>query len=127
MSIKKSTRAAGRPESAGMSADSIKNKINHELTKANRNAANNLGKYFAVLESYAMGKGSDTNTVSSCKFFIEMAQTYIEEQAAIQEEDADMEEVVETETKSVSNGEPVLSFADKVALHKKKQAEKKEG
>ena len=35
------------------------------------------------------------------------------------------EEVVETELKSVSNGQPVLSFADKVALHKQKQAEKK--
>ena len=37
------------------------------------------------------------------------------------------EEVVEVESKQVSNGGVVLSYAEKLALHKKKQAEKKEG
>ena len=117
----KSPNNAGRPAHAGMSSDSIKNKIQHELTKASRNSANNLGKYFAKLEEYALGAGSDTNTISSCKFFIEMAQNYLEEQ--VEEGDVEQEEVLET--KKVANGGEVLSYADKVALHKKKQSDKK--
>jgi hypothetical protein len=117
----KSPNSAGRPASAGMSADSIKVKIAHEITKANRNAANNLGKYFAQLEKYALGAGSDTNTISSCKMFIEMAQSYLEEEVVVAEES----ESVEVETKQVGNGGPVESFAEKKEAWAKKQAEKK--
>ena len=125
---KKSIRSAGRPANAGMSVDTIVDKIEWEFTKASKNSANNLGKYFAVLEEYALGvKGSETNQVSSCKLFIKMAEDYLKEngEGAENSEDTLQEEVAEAETKQVGNGEPVLSFADKVALHKKKQAEKK--
>ena len=124
MAVKKSIRKAGRPEAAGMSTESIVNKIEHEITKANRNAANNLGKYFSILNDYAMGKGSDTNTVSSCKFFIEMAQEYLEEQGMEEASESENQEETTVETKQVSNGEPALSFAEKKALWDAKKADK---
>lgn len=124
MTTKKSIRKAGRPENAGMAAETIKNKIEWELSKAHKNAANNLGKYFSQLDEYAMGKGSDQNTVSACNFFIKMAQDYIKENPEdLEEIEQNIEEV--QETKKVANGETVLSYADKVALHKQRQAEKK--
>ncbi len=128
--IVKKKSNAGRPPSAGMSADSIKKKINHEFKKATRDAANNLPKYFEVLQDYALGnKGSDTNKISSCKMFIEMAQNYLEEEEAVAT--ATNEEVVETpeEVKQVSGGDTQpLSFAEKRAQYEalkksKEQAE----
>lgn len=122
MSVKKSTRKAGRPENAGMSAESIKTKIDWELTKARKNSANNLGKYFAILEGYALGtaKGcSPTNQVSSCKMFIDMAQDYLETQ---EEEQPDAEQDLPIEEKQVANGSPVKSFAEKKAEYEAKKA-----
>jgi hypothetical protein len=123
MAIKKTIRKAGRPEAAGMSSETIKNKIEWEITKANKNAANNLGKYFAQLEEYALGKGSDTNTVSSCRFFIEMAQKYLEENV---EEGVEGEEEEQVTIKQVGNGSNVveLSYPEKLAAYKALQAEK---
>lgn len=127
---KASGKSAGRPPSAGMSADSIKKKIEHELLKINRNTANNLGKYFSILEDYAMGRAkgcSPTNQISSVKMFIEMAEKYIAE-SEMEVEVEDLEESAEVdEVKQVSNGEPVMSFKDKKLAWEKKQAEKKGG
>ncbi|MCP4989787.1 MAG: hypothetical protein GY928_28140 [Colwellia sp.] len=126
--IKKKSNA-GRPPSAGMSADSIKKKINHELTKAHRDAANNLPKYFEILQEYAMGKGSDTNTVSSCKMFIEMAQNYLQNGLEVEQgtQEPEATETPPEEVKQVSGGDTApLSFADKKALWEKQKAEKAE-
>ncbi|AUR84896.1 hypothetical protein NVP1063O_229 [Vibrio phage 1.063.O._10N.261.45.C7] len=71
----------GRPANAKLDAESIKQKIEFEILKANRDTANNLGEYFKVLEQYALGnKGSSTNQLSSIKFFLEMAEQYVEEE-----------------------------------------------
>ena len=125
MAVKKSNRPAGRPSSAGMSAESIKGKIEHELTKANRNAANNLGKYFAIMESYALGTAkncSPTNQVSSCKMFVEMAEKYLDDAPDSVEDPDEQDEVVEG--KKVS-GDTVLSYTEKKEAWSKLQAEKK--
>lgn len=120
MAVKKSVRKAGRPESAGMSADSIKNKISWEFQKMHKNSANNLGKYFSILEEYAMGKGSDTNTISSCKFFIEAAQKFLEEEEL---EEEIVEELI-IEEKKVANGGVVdnRTFAQKKAEWESKKS-----
>ncbi len=124
--VKKKSNA-GRPPSAGMSAESIKKKIKHEMTKINRDAANNLPKYFEVMQDYALTDiGSPTNKISACKMFIEMAQNFLKgEEEAV----AATEEVVETppeEAKQVSGGDVTpLSFTERKEQWAAAQAKKK--
>lgn len=72
----------GRPADAKLDEDSIKNKVNFELLKAQRDAANNMAEYYKILNEYALGKkGSSTNQLSAIREMIEFAKECLEDKS----------------------------------------------
>ena len=70
----------GRPADAKLNEESIKNKVNFELLKAQRDAANNMAEYYKILNEYALGKkGSSTNQLSAIREMIEFAKECLED------------------------------------------------
>ena len=127
---------SGRPSNAkGSDLDSMKSRSLHEIAKFDAKMVNKLPQLYAMLEDIAFGTGtlgkeaSITNRKSSIETLIGRGELYAKGEGMAQEAMVPVDEgegIVEEvlETKKVSNGDPVLSFADKVALHKKRQAEK---
>ena len=131
-------KGRGRPENAKFSdLDSLKVRSLHEIAKFDAKMVNKLPQLYSLLEEIAFGTGklgkqaSVTNRKSSIETLIIRGELYAKGEGAAQEavnsmegEDKVVEEEQPAESKQVSNGEPVLSYADKVAQFKKKQAEK---
>lgn len=130
-------RERGRPENAKFSdLDSLKARSLHEIAKFDAKMVNKLPQLYAMLEEIAFATGrfknaSVTNRKSSIETLITRGELYAKGEGAAQEAVNSMEgvdKVVEEdqhiESKKVSNGEPVLSYAEKVAEFKKKQADK---
>jgi len=130
---------AGRKSNAeAKDLQSLIAKAEWEMRRNDAACCNDLPTLYKLQRDIALGlnelgkAASITNRKSAIENMIVRGEAYATKEAPLlnvreDEEPSTEEEVVETETKQVGNGEPVLSFADKVALHKKKQAEKKEG
>lgn len=94
----------GRPADAKLDEDSIKNKVNFELLKAQRDAANNMAEYYKILNEYALGKkGSSTNQLSAIREMIEFAKECLEEKS-------DEIPVADRPTEDKKKASPVISL-----------------
>jgi len=129
---------AGRKSNAeAKDLQSMIDKSEWEVRKFGATCCNDLAALYAMQRNMAFGIGtigkncSASNRKTSIDQMIERGESFAHgtnELLATKpvEEDAYIEEVVEAETKKVGNGgDVVLSYAEKVALHRKKQAEEK--
>lgn len=131
------TASAGRKSNAeAKDLQSLITKSEWEMRKNDALCCNDLAKLYALQREIAFGVGalgkqaSVTNRKSAIENMIVRGEAYATGEAPllnIQEGEPQPEEEFVTETKQVSNGEPVMSFADKKKAWQDKQADKKEG
>lgn len=128
---------AGRKKNAeAKDLQSIITKSEWEMRKNDAQCANELPRLYELQREIAYGigdlgkKASVTNRKSAIENMIVRGESYATGEAPLLNEDKtpegrSAEEEIVAETKQVANGGVVLSYAEKLALHKQKQAEKK--